>query len=166
MDLRSRGNVWKPLPHLSEYERHTCDTGSYLVLKCLSLMCDLHDCDGTALLEHPADRGHDPYPSIINTDECKELLQYCSSHRRYIDQCMFGACSRKPTEIILPEKVDPDHNLFQHGITCCHRGGHKPVLGKDPMETCRAVSSTFEPCTRIYTGAPHVSLASSSREGQ
>ena len=108
-------------------------------------MCDLHDHDGTALLEHSADRGHDPYPSIFNTAECNELLQYCSSHRCYVDQCMFGASFRKPTEIILPEKVDPDHNPFQDDITCCHRGGHQPLLGKDPKGSYRTTPAAQYP---------------------
>ena len=129
--LRTRANPRIPLPHLSDAERATCFVGSYLALRCFSMMCDMSDQGGTLLLEHPADRLREPYPSIFASRECDEMLLYTNSQRRYIDQCMFGAPSRKPTEIIIPDNLDPEHDTIIHDVICRHPEGHKPLLGKN-----------------------------------
>ena len=51
----------------------------------------------TVSLEHPADPGAEPYPSIFFFPEFDYLRAFCRLLYGTLDQCMFGARTTKPT---------------------------------------------------------------------
>ncbi|CAK0900846.1 unnamed protein product, partial [Prorocentrum cordatum] len=52
---------------------------------------------GAFLIEHPEDPGHEPYPSIWNTEEMLDFEGRRSAQQARLDQCMLGGRARKPT---------------------------------------------------------------------
>eukprot|EP00973_Karenia_brevis_P032678 4511095-Karenia_brevis.AAC.1 len=48
-------------------------------------------------MEHPAPRAHKP--SSFHTPEIQKLLSYPQAELQEVDQCVFGARSRKPTAL-------------------------------------------------------------------
>ena len=79
-------------------------------------------------LEHPADRGREPYPSFFNTAVVKTFLSFFSLKYQLVDQCRFGADSVKPTGLLLPIKG----NEFL-SRRCNHRKHRKPLVGFDAV---------------------------------
>ena len=52
---------------------------------------------GGHFLEHPADPGGDPYPSIWSTEELRGLEAQTWAVRLLVHQCMLGGRARKDT---------------------------------------------------------------------
>eukprot|EP00969_Alexandrium_andersonii_P161609 7142645-Alexandrium_andersonii.AAC.1 len=52
---------------------------------------------GGASMEHPADPGCAPYPSIWNAEAYREFSRDWAMQLAVFDQCRLGAPSRKPT---------------------------------------------------------------------
>ena len=148
--LRSRTNPWVPLAYCNIKEVMSVQIGSALFLICLGLLGEIALRGGWTGLEHPADRGREPYPSFFNTEEVKEFMRIFGLGYQVLDQCMFGALSRKPTGLLLPRSG------LQIGVTCNHVESHPLSLGLDsnglfrttpaakyPHGLCQAVGQCF-----------------------
>eukprot|EP00974_Lingulodinium_polyedra_P076535 7407711-Lingulodinium_polyedra.AAC.1 len=77
-------------------------------------------------MEHPADPGRDPLPSIWATAEWLALAARRGLVQATFAQCRFGAVSAKPTTLAAsgPGVARLD------GLRCPH-GGHPPLIGVD-----------------------------------
>ena len=70
-------------------------------MRCFSLYYRVMKREGIALREHPADLGREPFPCFYNSDVVRWFERYTTASRCKLDQCMFGAAYRKPTEVML-----------------------------------------------------------------
>ena len=123
--LRGRTNPWQPLTYCSEKERKAVAIGSVLFLLCLGLLGEIRFRGGWVGLEHPADRGREPFPSFFATAEVAWFKQFCQLKYWVVDQCRFGASSRKPTGLLLA------WNSGSIVRFCNHKFGHAPLIGLD-----------------------------------
>ena len=122
--LRSRAHPWKFLPNLSVKEQQAHDVGSYLAITCLRLI-GMAACKGAwVLLEHPADKGYAPFPSLFATAQVKILEKTLNMVRHKFDQCMFGCQHRKATEVL---SNDVEGKVY-FTARCCHIS-HLPAIG-------------------------------------
>jgi hypothetical protein len=122
--VRSREKPWEPLPGLSAREVTQHALSSLLALACLEIYVLVWRAGGLSGLEHPADPGREPYPSLFASDHCKFVQELVGGALVYLDQCEFGACSKKPTNMMFSEVEASD--LDRH---CTHPGGHPPLRG-------------------------------------
>lgn len=123
--LRSRGECWDPLPYCTAKEIASVRIGSALYLLCLCLLGEIRTFGGWIGLEHPADRQREPFPSFFNTDEVEFFKRYCKVKYWVLDQCRFGAVSRKPTGMLLA------YNSSGFAKRCNHVHGHTSLIGLD-----------------------------------
>ena len=95
--LRHRGDhVWG-LPGLTLAQRARVREGNVLMVNCLALFEAVSLRGGGHLMEHPADPGYEPFPSIWSNEEMQGLEFRCNAIRLLIHQCMFGGRARKDT---------------------------------------------------------------------
>ena len=91
---------------------------------------DIIDCVATAggviSMEHPADRGFAPYPSIWDTTLWKDLQRKHQINLTTFDQCRLGAPSEKPTTLAL----NGSSYAPLHGTRCNH-GRHASLIGRN-----------------------------------
>ena len=98
--LRFRnGQEWGRVD-LTERERESVESANVLLLNFLALCEQVRACGGSCLLEHPADPGCDPYPSIFATEVVQRWMGRIDGCYTELDQCMFGGAARKPTGLI------------------------------------------------------------------
>ena len=98
--LRFRWCVWGK-PDLKGWELSRVKEANQLWINFMSLSQVVASKGGSYGLEHPADPGCDPYPSIFITDELKQLeasSNACYPRPRF-HQCFFGAPCPKLTEV-------------------------------------------------------------------
>ena len=124
--LRSRSQAWVCLPDRNPKEQTAVMIGSALALICIGLCGEVRCYGGWSGFEHPADRGHEPYPSVFATLEMKALQLQFGLRYYQVDQCMYGAPSQKPTGLVLPHG---NNSLIRR---CNHWHGHLLSLGWDP----------------------------------
>ena len=74
---------------------------------------------GDHLLEHPADPGCAPYPSVFSTDELMGMKHGTGAIRLLLHQCMYGGRARKDT--FLSETLD---GLDIEAVLCDRRHQH------------------------------------------
>ena len=115
--LRDRANLWG-LPHaqLSHTNRAKVITANALLMAALIVIEAVAAMDGTWSLEHPADPGRAPFPSIWILDRVKRLAQAVSVHKVTFPQCMFGCPAQKLTTI-----WGCVNHLEAFAIPCAHR---------------------------------------------
>lgn len=148
--LRGRDDPWIPLPGLTQRERRAVHLGSVLFLLCMTLLLEIRIFGGWVGHEHPADRGRDPYPSFFNTHVVHKLRAVAGLAYVVLDQCMFGASSKKPTGLLLSSGAS-----FMR-VRCKHDRKHQALIGRSgdgaflttpaaryPAELCAAVGSVF-----------------------
>ena len=123
--VRSRKNPWEPLAYCSSREQLAVAVGSALFLVTLGLLGEIALDGGWIGLEHPADRGHEPYPSFFATPEVKDFMAMFKLFYTHLDQCMYGAISRKPTGLLQPQ------GCRSLSLACNHHVSHKQLLGLD-----------------------------------
>lgn len=99
--LRARSNPWIPLPYCGKREQLSVQVGSALFLINLGLLGEIATRGGWIGLERPADRNREPYPSFFCTEEVKTFQRIFKLTYHVLDQCRYGALSRKPTGILL-----------------------------------------------------------------
>ena len=85
---------------LTDRERESVESANILLLNFLALCEQVRACGGSCLLEHPADPGRAPYPSIFATEVVEHWKDRIGGYYTEIDQCMFGGVARKPTGLI------------------------------------------------------------------
>ena len=121
--LRHRQNVWQPKAGLSAKEHLTALVGSLLALLVFGLLVSFAATGATVSLEHPADPGAEPYPSIFFSREFDCLRAFCRLLYGTLNQCMFGARTKA---------IFNRHNfasfLFQR---CNHKFRYESVIGTD-----------------------------------
>ena len=100
--LRSRENVWHPLPDLKPKEIRSVVLGSLLAISCVDLLARVGGRRCWAMLEHLADPGRAPFPSAFFSGS--DLLKRVQHHIRggivLSHQCRFDAQSVKPTMLL------------------------------------------------------------------
>ena len=125
--LRHRDQVWYPQKGLTAREKLATYVGSILALICIGLLGEAR-MQGTWIgFEHPHDRGHKPFPSVFNSDEMRQLISKFRLQYVRIDQCMFGAPTRKPTGLVLPKGSGEIVRVCTHGYT------HEMLAGYDAV---------------------------------
>ena len=77
-------------------------------------------------LEHPADPGNPPFPSIFITDEVLGWEAELGAHRETFPQCMWGCPALKLTTITGTAK-----DLQRLVVPCCHSSHAATLSGKD-----------------------------------
>ena len=85
------------LPNLTTSQKARVREGNVLMVNFLALAEAVSSRGGGHLLEHPADPGGDPYPSIWSTEELQGLEARTLAVRLLLHQCMFGGRARKDT---------------------------------------------------------------------
>lgn len=123
--LRSRAEPWYPLAYCTKREIFNVQVGTLLYLLCLGLLGEMRMFGAWIGLEHPADRGRDPYASFFNTREVRDFKQKFGLGYWVIHQCMYGAMSKKPTGLLLPAGGSSMVRL------CDHRHRHRILAGQD-----------------------------------
>ena len=103
------------------------DVESALGLICIGFLGEARMFGAWAGLEHPHDRGRSPFPSIFNTDEMRVLMTTYGLKYFRVDQCMFGALTRKPTGLVLP------HDSADIVKICNHKVAHESLTGFNPI---------------------------------
>ena len=122
--LRLRGeHVWG-LPNLTASQKARVREGNVLMVNFLALAEAVSSRGGGHLLEHPADPGGDPYPSIWSTEELLGLEARTLAVRLLIHQCMFGGRARKDT--FLSGTLD---GLLRDPILCDRSHSHSAYIG-------------------------------------
>ena len=138
--LRARSNPWSCLPNRTSRENHSVDIGTALALICIGMLGEARIFGAWVGGEHPADRGCEPYPSIFCSTEIQQLCSIVRLCIYVIDQCMFGAKTRKPTGLVLPYGND------EFVRTCNHTQGHTQLFGWDSAGQCfRTTAATAYP---------------------
>eukprot|EP00972_Heterocapsa_arctica_P058717 8657228-Heterocapsa_arctica.AAC.1 len=77
----------------------TVFVGTALLVRFVDLCRAVGLCGGLSLLEHPEDRGVEPYPSVWNTALVTELLREFNGTAKSFDQGALGAPSKKGTTL-------------------------------------------------------------------
>lgn len=123
--LCSRHCLWEPLPGATEPERRTHARGCLLLALCLRFVYMAASRGHWACLAHPADPGGSR-PSVFASVECAELRSHLHAKPFRLDQCMYGALTRKPIELLLP---DVRHRA-ELSARCVHRRHVERLVGR------------------------------------
>ena len=83
---------------------------------------------GWIALEHPKDPNREPFPSFFHSSFVISFVCSLGASMYICDQCRFGACSCKPSQLISNSKTMQSIQKF-----CNHPGGHPWAVGKDPQ---------------------------------
>ena len=125
--LRSRADVWRPFKNLRPKEVLAVAIESVLALLCIGLLGEGRMFGAWVGFEHPRDRGRDPFPSVFHSVEMKILKQIFGLSYFRVDQCMFGAFTKKPTGLVLPKACSSV-------VRCCnHPFKHEQLSGFNPI---------------------------------
>ena len=150
--LRTRREPWGRTDiSFTAFERLRLDLGSRLLLTAIQVVQAVCLAGGLGLMEHPADPGEDPYPSIWNLPEMASLLEETGGQVKLIDQCRYGAPSMKPTMIGIFGFYDDTRGLALERLRlrCNHHGQHQAVLKgrteKGRPDFCTAAAQAYQP---------------------
>jgi len=124
--LRSRTFPWG-LPGLSRKDREKTELHTRLMRTNFELMDELAAVGATVSMEHPADPGRDPFPSIWDTSLCGTFVKRWKATRVTFPQCVFGAMSKKPTMMMT---VGMDPSVFREA-ECPHSVHGQVLVGRD-----------------------------------
>ena len=144
--MRARGqHVWG-FPNLKPHELERVRESNVLTMNTIALMEGVSLRGGGHLLEHPADPGEPPYPSIWSTDEVIGFQERTCSVPRLMHQCMCGAPARKAT--FLSTDLDGSDNLE---ILCDGRHRHTFKRGVEGGVFATRALQEYPPamCARI-----------------
>ena len=88
--------MWAP-PGLTAHQRNRVREGNVLMVNFLAICEAVSLRGGGHFLEHPADLGCEPCPSVFSTDELIGMERRTGAIRLLLHQCMFGGRARKDT---------------------------------------------------------------------
>ena len=114
------------MPALEGKRLERCNHGTKILEACISILWEIWESGGSTSLEHPEDPGTEPFPSIWVTRLITNFEAATGSKRRLLDQCSFGALSRKPTCISMT--TDVAERVPEMEKRCICTGKHKKVL--------------------------------------
>ena len=127
--VRDRHHLYG-LPGLSRSLAQQVLVANTLLERWVALCYAVSGSGGYWLLEHPKDRGCSPFPSIWLTDLVKDLIFHTGGTKLDVDQCRFGAESRKSTTLA---GTAPDLSLLARlgtSLSCrCTRPHPKQLYG-------------------------------------
>ena len=124
--LRTREHPWG-IPGLPVRDRFHVESHSRLLRGSWEVLKGVATGGGSALNEHPSDRGRPPYPSAYNTAMARGVERRCGFVRGLFSQCMIGARSRKDTTMSGNLK---GMNRFNEIPRCSHTI-HETLIGLD-----------------------------------
>ena len=136
--IRGRESPWEPLEYCTGREIHSVQLGTALYLVVLGLLGEMRIEGSWIGLEHPADRGP-PYPSFFCTPEVDKMKHFCRVGYFVLDQCRYGAPSKKPTGMLLP--LDCGHMALH----CNHTRRHVQLRGVDSEGNFRTTPAAHYP---------------------
>ena len=87
------------LPGLRSFEQARVSEGNVLMINTIGQFEGISCNEGVHLMEHPADPGMDPFPSIYSTELLAESEARSGAQRVTFDQCTYDGLSRKPTTV-------------------------------------------------------------------
>ena len=111
---------------LRGWEAEFVTEANVLLFNFLGLCEDVRAQGGGFLIEHPADPGVVPYPSIWILEATQGLAARANTEVLEIDQCMYGGAAQKPTGL-LSNLLGISHRLFR----CDGRHTHAQSAGLD-----------------------------------
>ena len=114
-----------PSSRLSTRELRACLLGSHLFACCLQIMALAAFTGAWVCLEHPVDRGREPYASFFHRGEMDEYLAAVGGRITLLHQCRFGGIAVKPTNHAVN-----DIRLGEPARRCNHKRGHPCAIGR------------------------------------
>ena len=148
--------MWQPKAGLSAKEHFTALVGSLLALLVFGLLWSFAATGDTVSLEHPADPGGEPYPSIFFSPEFDYLRAFRRLLYGILDQCMLGARAKKPIGFAITNRHSFASFLYQR---CNHKCRHGSVIGTDkqnPGKFAIAVLARYTPDLNAAIARAHV----------
>ena len=147
--LRSRREPWGRTDiTMSAAERRQVTLASTLLTNTLRIMAAISKIGGKFILEHPRDPGHDPYPSIWELPEVRELQKASQGQLLLLDQCRYGQKAKKPTTLL----TNATAKIEDLSMRCCHQEHPVTLQGKDEagaFRTSAAQTYASELCKPI-----------------
>ena len=154
--VRTRGVYCWGLPDLHPYDKARVAEANLCLVNLAGISEGVSLRGGAHGMEHPADPGEDPFPSIWDTDLILELEKRTGSVRAIFHQCVLGGPTPKSTCISGTLSILP--KLLAHaicpGVSKSHV--HEHSIGRDsegafltrrlqtyPSEMCRLIAKAF-----------------------
>ena len=147
--LRSRLHPWG-LPGLGRSYQNKVNEHNILMLFMLEALGVAFP-EMVGFMEHPADWGRDPYPSVWATESWQSMQRKFSLMLVEFDQCMMGSPARKSTGV----GGNFEELSSLDGIRCTH-GRHPALIGREadgsfrtraaqayPSDMCRRLSEVI-----------------------
>ena len=106
--VRLRGKHSWGLPSVGGAALRRLKTANVLMLNFLFLLLAVCAAGGAGLLEHPEDRGVEPYASVWCTEVLLKLESDIGARRFLLDQCAAGAAYLKPTCLMSTLRAMPE----------------------------------------------------------
>ena len=160
--LRHRGKYAWGLPNLSPHEQRRVQEANILLIHFLALCEAVSSRGGAHLLEHPADPGRYPYPSIFDTELVQQVEDRTSAIRTLLDQCAVGGIAQKPTCLSGTLENMLELSAKCPGVSATHTHGKSHGrdeaggffsrrLARYPSELCRRMASCIlATCEKMY----------------
>ena len=123
-----RSDPFAPLPGCTPKEVEKASLGAYLFLAVLNLLGAVAAGGGVAGLEQPKDPGQEPYPSYLHSTATDFFRNRCGAIRVDLDQCNFGAPTRKPTTLLWACQDRFSKEAARRLKGQCRHGGRHPAL--------------------------------------
>ena len=96
--------MWEPLPEPTPCEHKAVVLGTLLAVSCLDLLARLGGRRYWCMLEHPADPGRHPYPSVFATDLIREVVSFIKGGAGGYASPMPFRCSLCQTDHVLVQR--------------------------------------------------------------
>ena len=145
--LRLRTHPWGR-PRLTAGQLEKVGEANRMMRTAMGILKEVIMYGGSGTLEHPADPGRAPFPSIWNTDEMRNWIGDLGLETVTFPQCMMGAAAKKETTI-----AGRASDLEGHLQARCGHAYHSATLsGKDETGKFRTkVSQAYPPelCRRL-----------------
>ena len=131
--MRDKNEPWG-CEWLHAQERDQVYMGNVLLRVVIDFMADAAIIGIPASMEHPATpRRRATCASTWRLPETLALLDFKQAHTISLDQCMFGALSKKPTTFLCVH-IQQARGMLQNAPgsgRCTRRGLHRAALGRD-----------------------------------
>jgi hypothetical protein len=123
--LRDRARPWG-LPNITDRDKLKVKAANALLLACLLILQALWRYGSSGTLEHPADPGRPPFPSIWNLEIFHDMVETYSLDVVTFAQCHWGCVAQKMTTI-----AGKACDLKDFDIPCTHKKHEASLCGVD-----------------------------------